>query len=355
MGEKLTMTIINIEEIFANTEKMMDEMNQEAMPKLGRYCHEKKTLKDWQWIRQKPPAGRYLFYAKKLFDVEAGFLPQGKACMIASPGGCGKTFLLIHCAIAAATGTDWLHTKAQGSHKVVFITPEEDEEDLWKRFYNMVHALGVQNRPDLMALLEKNIIVYPQSNDDPELIASDGKATDSYKDLKDLIEDDHNIKLVILDPATRFMGEDTETLNKAATRWVGLIEQLTKSGGKPTVLVAHHTNKTALRPVGNDKKPVFDQSMCRGASALVDGFRWVLGLQRSELEGAQRSIYIKLLKSNYSELGATLEFEQDYKNGGILKFVREVTVESLNSQKVSPAWDAARKVISHNTFIHAGD
>jgi RecA-family ATPase len=159
------------------------------------------------------------------------------------------------------------------------------------------------------------------------LIDDEGNPTKSYIDLKAAIESDPDIKLVILDPAARFMGSETEINNAAATDWVNLIDALTMIGGRPTVLVAHHTNKSALRPIGNDKKPVFDQSMCRGASALVDGFRWVLGLQRSDGEENQRSIFIKLLKSNYSFIGPTLEFEQDFQKGGILVFKRTVVSE----------------------------
>lgn len=103
------------------------------------------------------------------------------------------------------------------------------------------------------------------------MIDDNGEPTKSYLDLKQVIDDNADIKLVILDPAARFMGADTEINNASATDWVNLIDALTMVGGKPTVLVAHHTNKSALRPVGNDKKPVFDQSMCRAASALVDG------------------------------------------------------------------------------------
>ena len=59
--------------------------------------------------------------------------------------------------------------------------------------------------------------------------------------------------------------------------------------------------------------------MCRGASALVDGFRWVLGLQRADAEGDNKRIFVKLLKTNYCKLGDTLYFTQDFTAGGILK------------------------------------
>ena len=188
------------------------------------------------------------------------------------------------------------------------------------------HGQGprVYHSKHLIDLALDNIIALPQRGLSQRLIDDKGEPTKSYLDLKKVIETNPDIKLVILDPAARFMGSDTEINNASATDWVNLIDALTMVGGRPTVLVAHHTNKSALRPIGNDKKPIFDQTMCRGASGLVDGFRWVLGLQRSEGDENHRSIFIKLLKSNYSRIGPTLEFEQDFQKGGILMFKRTV-------------------------------
>jgi len=75
--------------------------------------------------------------------------------------------------------------------------------------------------------------------------------------------------------------------------------------------------------------------MCRGASALVDGFRWVLGLQRSESDGENKSIFVKLMKTNYCKIGPTLEFDQDFSNGGILKLkgiVKEIVQNNKNTK-----------------------
>lgn len=308
-------------------------MLEKAQPEKGNF-ENPQTLREHGWLIKAPPNRRYLFNYQEAFDQQAGFLPEGKACMIASPGGCGKTFLLAHCALAAATGTKWINAKATQAVKVLFIAAEEEEDELWNRFYNMAKGLGLDRDKNLMNLALDNIVAFPQRGKSQRLINEKGEPTKSYLDLKEVLETNPDIKLVILDPASRFMGADTETNNAAATDWVNLIDALTMVGGKPTVLVAHHTNKSALRPVGNDKKPVFDQSMCRGASALVDGFRWVLGLQRSEGEDGPRSIFIKLLKSNYSHIGSTLEFEQDFQNGGILKFKREVRNDSPLANKI---------------------
>lgn len=299
------------------------EMLEKAQPEKGNF-DDISTLRDRGWLTREPPHRKYIFEYQEAFEQRSGFLPEGKACMIASPGGCGKTFLLAHCALAAATGTEWINAKAVKPIKVLFVAAEEEEDELWNRFYNMAKGLELERNKCLIDLALDNIIALPQRGRSQRLIDDNGEPTKSYLDLKKVIETIPDIKLVILDPAARFMGTDTEINNASATDWVNLIDALTMVGGKPTVLVAHHTNKSALRPIGNDKKPIFDQTMCRGASALVDGFRWVLGLQRSEGEENQRSIFIKLLKSNYSRIGPTLEFEQDFQKGGILMFKRTV-------------------------------
>lgn len=331
-------------ELLTEAERLVKKMKTEDEAKKGNY-ENLQTLRQKQWLTSQPPKRKFLFNYKEAFGLESGFLPAGKACMIASPGGCGKTFLLTHCALAAATGTEWLNAKAVAPVKVLFVAAEEDEDELWNRFHYMAHSLNFDQNKNLLEKALDNIIAIPQRGRSQQLIDDGGKPTKSYEDLKGVLENDPDIKLVILDPAIRFMGADTEISNTSATDWVTLIDSLTLSGGHPTVLVAHHTNKSALRPVGNDKKPVFDQSMCRGASALVDGFRWVLGLQRSESNNDKKTIYIKLLKSNYCDQGSTLEFIHDFNDGGILK-LKGVVNETREKIEERPTTSNA-KLIFH--------
>jgi RecA-family ATPase len=311
-------------EFIDNIERVHQEMLEQAQPKISIF-DKLMTLRDKEWLTKTPPNRKYLFNSQEAFGEETGFLPEGKACMIVSPGGCGKTFLLTHCALAAATGTAWLHTRATRPVKVLFIAAEEDEGELWIRFHKMAKSLGIINKREQMDMALDNIIPLPSLGINQRLISDNGEPKDFYIDLKSAIERDPKIKLVILDPAARFMASETETKNSAATDWVNLIEGLTLVGGKPTILVAHHTNKTAIRPTSTDKNPDFSQTMARGASAIIDGFRWVLGLQRSEAKDSIRSIFIKMLKSNYSKLGQVLEFEQDYENSGTLKLKNVVS------------------------------
>lgn len=333
---------MTIHTFIESVEKMHADMVEKAQP-MPNVFDKLLTLREREWLTKIPPTRKYLFTSKEAFGFESGFLPEGKACMVVSPGGCGKTFLLTHCALAAATGTNWLHAKATKPVKVLFIAAEEDESELWNRFYHMAKGLGFLNKPEIMNLALDNIIPLPTRGSNQRLIDDQGEPKEFYNKLRTTLEEDTDIKLVILDPASRFMGSETELKNAAATDWVNLIEALTLVGGKPTLLVAHHTNKSAIRPVGNDKNPIFDQSMARGASALIDGFRWVLGLQRSEIENNLRSIFIKLLKSNYSSLGQLLEFEQDYENSGTLKFIGVVNRESEKAKKIDAAWSVTHQ------------
>lgn len=330
-------TTFDLTNFLSLVEKQHQEMERDSEPEKNVF-EQLKDLGELKWLTTNPPQREFIFSISE----REGFLPAGKTSMIISPGGCGKTFLLTHCALAAATGTSWLHTKANRAIKVLFVAAEEDESELWIRFHNMTKSLGFHDDARLLGLACKNIIPFASRGVNQRLIDDKGEARKYYEDLKNFINKNEDIKLIILDPASRFMGPETETSNAAATDFINLIDGLTMVGGKPTVLIAHHTNKAALNTVSEDKMPSFSQSFSRGSSALIDGCRWMLGIQRSDTKDSQRSIFIKVLKSNYSKLGQVLEFEQDYANSGTLKFIGEVTPESMKAKKIDEAWKTAK-------------
>jgi hypothetical protein len=330
------MTTFDLGAFFDAVKKQQQEMEKDAEPEKNPF-ESLRNLGELQWLMKGPPLRKYLFSVNE----NEGFLPASKTSMIISPGGCGKTFLLTHCALAAATGTTWLHTKADNAVRVLFIAAEEDENELWIRFYNMTKSLGFHNNPALINLACKNIIPFASRGISQRLIDDRGEVKKYYDDLKAFLSKNDDIKLVILDPASRFMGTETETNNAAATDFINLIDGLTMVGGKPTVLIAHHTNKSALNTVSDGKLPAFNQAFSRGSSALIDGCRWMLGVQRSESKDSQRSIFIKVLKSNYSKLGQILEFEQDYANSGTLKFIGELEPKTMTNGKVDGTWRSA--------------
>jgi RecA-family ATPase len=330
------MTNLNLEACYKGLYEQQELMEAASKPDKGIF-DDLQDLSELGWLTDKPKSREYVFTYERPDGSRAGFLPAGKVCMIVSPGGCGKTFLLTHCALAAATGTNWLHTTATKPIKVLFIAAEEDKDELWIRFHNMAKGLGFYMDENRMKMALKNILPVADRGISMRLIDEKHGPTKTFLELKSLIERDEDIKLVILDPASQFMGSETETNNAAATDFIRLIGSLNLIGGKPTVLMAHHTNKTALSPTPNEKVPSFSQSFSRGSSALVDGARWLMGIQRSEARGAERSIFIKVLKSNYTELGGILEFQQDYSNSGTLRYIGEVTA-SIKQKDTKNTW-----------------
>jgi hypothetical protein len=168
--------------------------------------------------------------------------------------------------------------------------------------------------------MKKNLALWGKKGERLPLTDEKGKPTQVYEDLKVRIEKEGDVGLIILDPARSFMARDTETDNGAASEWKDLICALTELPSRPTVLVTHHTNKSAIRGMGKDTTPTFDQSTVRGASALVDGFRWILNIQKIYQDN-ERKIFIKIGKSNFSDDGDITEWRLDYEMGGVFKQV----------------------------------
>jgi RecA-family ATPase len=79
-------------------------------------------------------------------------------------------------------------------------------------------------------------------------------------------------QLIILDPASRFAGAETEKDNAVATAFIACLEKISQSlKGNPTILLAHHKSKAGTRDSSG-------QADARGSSALTDGSRWQANL-----------------------------------------------------------------------------
>ena len=77
--------------------------------------------------------------------------------------------------------------------------------------------------------------------------------------------------LVILDPLAR-LSEIIENDTRSATRLVNVVDKLARDAAAAIVML-HHVGKAALRAGDGD------QSVARGATALVDGVRWMATLR----------------------------------------------------------------------------
>lgn len=155
-----------------------------------------------------------------------------------------------------------------------------------------------------------------------------GKPTENLKYFKEYLESNPDIRFVILDPASRFLGPNCEIDNAAATDWVAAVSELTQIESSPTIIVSHHANKSAIRPVNGSKDVIFDQSITRGASGLVDGVRLVLGMQKKEQE-QKTSIIFKIFKTNVCDNGEAVELIANRRYGGVLELNQHTKTDNM--------------------------
>ena len=128
--------------------------------------------------------------------------------------------------------------------------------------------------------------------------------TDFARDLRAKLQaDDHEWRLIVLDPISRFAGPDVEVDNAAATRFVQTLETFTHVRGNPTLLVAHHTSKSARKEGGADA------SAARGASGLTDAVRWQANLV--PVEDAPDFVRFEVTKSNYAKFPRPVWLHRD--------------------------------------------
>lgn len=264
---------------------------------------------DGDWLAGKAPPPREALLEHPLNagdDAGKLYMPAGKAGMLVAPGGTGKTTVLMQLAVSVATGLPWLdYYYVTRSGRVLVALGEEDEAEMHRSLYYAAKAAGIGGGDDdrFRQAIYRNVVAYPLAGVPVPFVDADGNRLAFFHRLADFIEETGPYSLVILDPGSRFMGPEAETDNAAATQFVQCLETLTQAKGNPSVLMAHHTNKTALSAQGSS------QGDARGSSALVDGVRWVVNLRSAiqPIEGGGLRTTLEVTKTNYGPAGKALE------------------------------------------------
>ena len=230
-----------------------------------------------------PPERRWL-----LDDL----LPLGVVGLLAAGGGTGKSFFTMQMAIAVATGRPFMGIPVGEPGGVLMICAEDERDELHRRFWRIVNQMRTLNdfpgvdpfgetieadglTEDDVELLRQRLFIQSAVGADNRLTAEHDRTvvrTDVGARIGALVEQLPSINLVVLDPVSRFRGGD-ENANDAATRFVESVEALRASTGA-TVLLPHHVNKGALT-AGSEAISI---EGLRGASALLDGVRWAMGM-----------------------------------------------------------------------------
>lgn len=284
--------------------------------------------------RTKPLVDPYSVGIGEMLDVEPparrwlldGLLPLEVVGLLAAGGGVGKSFLIQQLGIAVATGRPFLGLEVGEPGGVLILAAEDERDELHRRLHRIVTRMqddGDLNDGDLELLRERLFIA--------SRVGENNRLTDEFErmivrtgitdQIVALVDELPDVKLIVLDPVSRFRGGD-ENANDAATRFVEVVESLRSATGA-TVLLPHHVSKDGLR-AGAEALSV---EMLRGASALVDGVRWAAAMATLRKDAAKdysidpddagRYVRLDAVKNNYAAPWRGMWLERS--RGGVLK------------------------------------
>ncbi len=273
-----------------------DPSDEAAEPLLPLFDLASASVDDFLAIE--PPARKWLLKQ---------FLPQGIVGAVVAPGGSSKSQFLMQLAYSVASGAPLAACWEVAETGTVLMLCAEDERDEIHRRVHRIHDMHYHGqKPAFTKKLLQNLLIRSVVGEDILLTRKGGNGeverTPTLTRLGLTAAQAENLKLIILDPASRFRGGE-ENKNEDATRFVEAVEWLKKETGA-TVLIAHHANK------GSMTSHESNQSASRGASAFTDGVRWQINMM-TLTKGTKgygfipedvRHLYVevKLVKTNYT-------------------------------------------------------
>ena len=261
-------------------------------------------------------------------------MPRGEVVMLVGAGGMGKSMATMQLAISIASGKPWLgftpSPSPSGRGAVVLVSAEDSDHIMHIRYKNC--AAKMQLRPDQMASAEA--LIVPMSGDEgtPHLVAQMRGAvggaemiglgedmlqlTAQLTKLGEATERDGGLALIILDPAVKFMPPEGEERAAIASRFIDALKSWTRDlPGKPTVLLIHHTTKSARSNGGHSAESA------RGSSSLTDSVRCQFNLYDAAKmqpdEEHQEQLFLSISKNNYGPHGVRVALVRDPDTGAL--------------------------------------
>ena len=264
-------------------------------------------------------------------DIIEGMLPANVVGLLGGAGGSGKTHLLMQLGLSVTSGLPWVGREVKTAGSVFVFTTEDDEHEIHRRVRRIADQyfreyfeddLGGWRR--FQESVARRLFIYDRCGGDNRLISVDrqgARRSDFASHVIGTVNQVDDPVLVILDPLSRFDSGDQND-NADATRLIEVVEEIRKETGA-AVLLSHHVTK----PSKNQPEP--SQADLRGASAFVDGARWVALLSPARsaetkavgVRGDPNAEYVSLsvVKGNYAPTGATTLLKRE--GNGVLSAV----------------------------------
>ena len=224
-------------------------------------------------------------YQGKANDIQwliKDVMPQGTACLMASMGGVGKSYLILDTAIAIATGPSMIGRYALGgevvdSGAVVVVSAEDSHTAIHRRIDQILSEKG-------RAAIQDNFYMVPLPDAGGSItfikqVHGEYMMTEEWLWFCQEVKRIPNLKFIALDPLQVFVQADITSDPAAAQVWWSAVSSLCAETGA-CVMAAHHMRK------GNEHIETLFQAreQIRGTTGLVDGARWVYALWMASQE-----------------------------------------------------------------------
>jgi RecA-family ATPase len=261
-----------------------------------------------RYLSTPPPLRRWL-----LKDL----VVLGKVGAVIAPGGSSKSQWMLQLAVSVATGIALAeHWEVGETGGVIVLFAEDDDDEIHRRLHRIQNHLTIAGHRAALTPLAERLFIFSTIGTDTLLTrkgntgeVSATVTVDRIAALARLVKD---LRLIVIDPGSRFRGGE-ENSNEDATRFVEALEKLAQQTGA-TVMLAHHANKNSST-TGD-----VSQGASRGASALTDGLRWQMNMNRPTDAQARtfdlptdalgRYVAATVTKTNYSAIPSPVLLER---------------------------------------------
>lgn len=261
-----------------------------------------------RYLSTPPPLRRWL-----LKDL----VVLGKVGAVVAPGGSSKSQWMLQLGVSVATGIPLAdHWEVGETGGVLVFFAEDDDDEIHRRVHRIKNHLTMAGHGRALATLDMHMFIFSTIGTDTLLtkkgMTGEVSATIAVDRIAALAAQVPDLRLIVIDPASRFRGGE-ENSNEDATRFVEALENLARQTSA-TVMLAHHANKNSA------STGEVSQGASRGASALTDGLRWQMNMNRPTEAQANAfglpkdalSSYVAatVTKTNYSAIPAPVLLER---------------------------------------------
>lgn len=251
-------------------------------------------------------------------------LPAGIVGGIVASGGTGKSQAMLQLAAAVATGLPFCDTwEVCEPGEVLALMAEDDDAELHRRMQYIARQLEhAHPGRNIERTIGQNCVIKSLVGAGNNLLTKlyldrEVRQTDLVARVIATACQLSNLKLIILDPASRFRG-GVENSAEDVTRFIEALECIRAAFRSVTVLIVHHTNKWSSQ---SDEQSA---GAARGSSAFSDGLRFQLNLaalnqkEAARVPADERHLYLSatVTKNSYAPPRPTVYLKRT--DGGVL-------------------------------------